>query len=335
VLHGVWRPETCGGSFYLWAEHLDEDRAFSLNAEELHERVALLQGQPEPISLLLPTVDGRALTSNEGAEEAVLAPVQIDALCMPPVDAMFQLLTLDPEERMGDDLRFWQIAARFTLELLARERYVPAINDKNVALWQPVLTGNDRNRFARMARSMPPVCRALLPQGAPPSGTTVLESFLQATVDSLCRQSLQRWEPSVPARVSQGNRAQAYIWLLSLTRPRDEPTTIKIDQRLRSSVKRWLEPLQIVANEAFKTVLNELGQNRSTIEAMHAVKPESPLDGSAIMALTGLKPSPAIGQIKTYLLNLVLDDELAADDAAGAEQRMRAFMHAQGIGSPH
>lgn len=71
------------------------------------------------------------------------------------------------------------------------------------------------------------------------------------------------------------------------------------------------------------------------IEAMHAVKPESPLDGSAIMALTGLKPGPAIGQIKTYLLNLVLDDELAADDAIGAEQRMRAFMHAQRIDSPH
>jgi poly(A) polymerase len=71
------------------------------------------------------------------------------------------------------------------------------------------------------------------------------------------------------------------------------------------------------------------------IEDMHAVKPESPLDGSAIMALTGLKPGPAIGQIKTYLLNLVLDDELAADDAAGAEQRMRAFMAEQGIDSPH
>jgi poly(A) polymerase len=71
------------------------------------------------------------------------------------------------------------------------------------------------------------------------------------------------------------------------------------------------------------------------IEDMHAVKPESPLDGSAIMALTGLKPGPAIGQIKTYLLTLVLDDELAADDAAGAEQRMRAFMAEQGIDSPH
>ena len=70
------------------------------------------------------------------------------------------------------------------------------------------------------------------------------------------------------------------------------------------------------------------------IAEMHEVKPESPLDGEAIMALTGIKPGPAIGQIKTYLLNLVLDGELAADDAAGAELRMRAFMAAHGIESP-
>jgi len=168
---------------------------------------------------------------------------------------MFHLLTLDPEDQMGDDLRFWQIAARFTLELLARERYVPNIDDKNVATWQPVLTGDDRGRFVRLARAMPPVCRAMLPHGSPPSATTVLDSFLQATIDALCRQSLQRWEPSVPPRVSQGNRAQAYIWLLSLARPRSEeqPTTIKLDQRLRGSIKRWLQPLQVVAHEAFKT----------------------------------------------------------------------------------
>ena len=186
-------------------------------------------------------------------DEVVLSPVEVEAIALAPVDAMFHLLTFDPEEKMGDDLRFWQIAARFTLELLARERYVPAINDKNVALWQTVLAGEDRSRFVRMARSMPPVCRALLPQGAPPSGTTVLESFLQATLDGLCRQSVQRWEPSVPARVSHGNRALAYMWLLSLTRPRDEPSPIKLDQRLRSAARRWLEPLQIVANEAFRT----------------------------------------------------------------------------------
>ena len=72
---------------------------------------------------------------------------------------------------------------------------------------------------------------------------------------------------------------------------------------------------------------------RHAIAEMHEVKPESPLDGEAIMALTGIKPGPAIGQIKTYLLNLVLDGELAAGDAAGAEVRMRAFMTEHGIES--
>ncbi|HEX8919227.1 MAG TPA: DEAD/DEAH box helicase, partial [Chloroflexota bacterium] len=168
---------------------------------------------------------------------------------------MFHLLTLDPEEQMGDDLRFWQIIARFTLELLARERFVPTIDDRNGTSWQPVLTGDDRNRFVRLARAMPPVCRALLPYGSPPAATTILDSFLNATIEALCRQSLQRWEPSVPARLNHGNRAQAYIWLLTLARPREEeqPSTIKIDQRLRGAVKRWLQPLQVVANEAFKT----------------------------------------------------------------------------------
>ncbi|GAC1466504.1 MAG: DEAD/DEAH box helicase [Chloroflexota bacterium] len=253
MLHGVWRPEAGSGSFLLWAERLDENERLSLTAEDLQQRLPLVQGQAETISLLLPSVDGRALRSSESAEDAMLTPVPIDALAVSPVDTMFHLLTLDPEEQMGDDLRFWQIIARFTLELLARERYVPAVNDRSVSIWQPVLTGDDRVRFTRLARAMPPVCRALLPSGAPPSGATVLESFLESTVDALCRQSLQRWEPSVPPRVSQGNRAQAYIWLLTLARSRSDPTSAKVDQRLRGAMKRWLQPLQVVANEAFRT----------------------------------------------------------------------------------
>ncbi|HZU11936.1 MAG TPA: DEAD/DEAH box helicase [Chloroflexota bacterium] len=255
MLHGLWRPEPNGGSLFLWAERLDDDNERILNADELRERFPLLQGEAASVSLLMPAVDGRPLSSSDSSEDAILTPFEVSGLKLPAVDAMFHLLTLSPDENMGDDLRFWQITARFTLEMLARERYVPAINDHNVALWQPVLTGDDRQRFARLARAMPPVCRALMPHGSPPSGTTILDSFVRTTIDALCRQSLARWEPSVPPRISQGNRAQAYIWLLSLARPRDEetPTTIKIDQRLRGAVRKWLEPLQVVANEAFRT----------------------------------------------------------------------------------
>ena len=72
-------------------------------------------------------------------------------------------------------------------------------------------------------------------------------------------------------------------------------------------------------------------RSRQAIAEMHEVKPESPLDGLAIMALTGLKPGPAIGKIKNYLLNLVIDGDLAPDDTAEAERRMRAYMAEQGI----
>jgi SNF2 family DNA or RNA helicase len=232
---------------------LDDDLALSVNADDLRARFPLAQGPTESISLLLPTHEGRPLRSSEGSEDAELSPVQIEAISLSPVDSMFHLLTLDPEERMGDDLRFWQVAARFTLELLARERYVPALDEKNSAIWQPVLTGDDRGRFVRLARAMPPVCRAFASNGSAPSGADVLENFLQCTVDALCRQSLAHWEPSIPARVSQGNRAQAYIWLLSLARSRSDPTSGKADQRLRGAMKKWLLPLQVVANEAFKT----------------------------------------------------------------------------------
>jgi hypothetical protein len=237
----------------LWAERLDDEEELSLSADDLRKYFPLTPGPVEALTLLLPSLDGRPLRSSESAEEAVLAPFPVHVLSLPPVDAMFNLLTLDPEEQMGDDLRFWQMTARFTLELLARERYVPAVDEKGLSIWQPVLTGDDRNRFARFARAMPPVCRAFEPNRTSPSGATILDSFLQVTIDALCRQSLARWEPSVPARVSQGNRAQAYILLLSLARSRADPTSSKPDQRLRGALKKWLQPLQVVAVEAFKT----------------------------------------------------------------------------------
>lgn len=77
-----------------------------------------------------------------------------------------------------------------------------------------------------------------------------------------------------------------------------------------------------------------IDRTHKAIEELHTVKPESPLDGDAIMALTGLKPGPAIGQIKAYLLNLVLDDELAPDDTVEAERRMWAYMAEHGISAP-
>jgi poly(A) polymerase len=56
------------------------------------------------------------------------------------------------------------------------------------------------------------------------------------------------------------------------------------------------------------------------------VKPRSPLDGDELMALMQGEPGPWIGRVKQYLLNLVIDGELAEDDKTWAADLAKAFL---------
>jgi len=63
------------------------------------------------------------------------------------------------------------------------------------------------------------------------------------------------------------------------------------------------------------------------VEAQAEVaKIKSPLDGVALMALFDRPPGPWIRPLKDYLLNLVLDGQLAQDDVATATDLARAWM---------
>ncbi len=57
----------------------------------------------------------------------------------------------------------------------------------------------------------------------------------------------------------------------------------------------------------------------------------SPLNGDEIMAIFGGTPGRWIGQVKDYLLGLVLDGELGKDDKDSAERFARQFLEEQGI----
>ncbi|HKP51689.1 MAG TPA: HD domain-containing protein [Chloroflexia bacterium] len=60
----------------------------------------------------------------------------------------------------------------------------------------------------------------------------------------------------------------------------------------------------------------------------------SPLNGDELMAIFGGKPGRWIGQVKDYLLGLVLDGELGKEDKEGAELLARQFLAEQGISTP-
>lgn len=55
----------------------------------------------------------------------------------------------------------------------------------------------------------------------------------------------------------------------------------------------------------------------------------SPLDGDEIMQLFKLRPSRAIGKIKNYLTNLVVDGRIDKDDKEGAREKAKEYIKTQ------
>ena len=105
-------------------------------------------------------------------------------------------------QRVGDDLVYWGLVAKFALELLGRQRFLPGMRAEAggyVASWMPYLDDPaDQARFGALTRTMPPVCRSVLRerQGAAheeaPSPYTVLSSFIQYLVDDAVRSWAQQ-----------------------------------------------------------------------------------------------------------------------------------------------
>src|SRR5204863_6816899 len=125
-----------------------------------------------------------------------------DAVCLSPAEAVRSLLSLagegPPGVEMGDDVRFWTIAARLSLEKLYRQRLLPFLErsgDGYIAGWRPLLDQDrDRVRLEALSRSMPPACRALAwtSAGAPPEygAAALLDGFVAAAADSLAREAI-------------------------------------------------------------------------------------------------------------------------------------------------
>ena len=106
-------------------------------------------------------------------EVASIEPWRIEGLSVPMAQLLPLLITLPLAQRgirtvnrLGNDLLYWGAVAKFALELLARQRFLPGLVGENGsmrAVWLPVIDGAEDNaRFDAYAHVMPPACRALL-----------------------------------------------------------------------------------------------------------------------------------------------------------------------------
>ncbi len=290
ILHGTWvsaPDDKTEAAFVVWAERAAQSSAPSAQRARVqrHPAAATTIEIAELLKLHAPRTDWRKAqrvtavaylpTQNdtpilpgwlrpglegepdgEGAPE--LRPWRIEGLGM-PLSMCLELLIVLPVQnhqvlashRVGADLRYWGVAAKFGLELLARQRYLPGLrsNDEAArAVWLPVLDHpEDETRFEALVRAMPPACRAILREvgnvslADVPQARLVLQGFLDHLVDGAIRQwaAEAKAEPlrGAPAKRSESSDV-ARAWWEALRAPAAQ---LKLPVGRQNAVQRFYQ----------------------------------------------------------------------------------------------
>jgi len=224
ILHGNWNEQN--ETFLVWGEtwrrfaaeenySTDEvqDHPFATEPEELLAEVrslVTLQKVKETRSQVvsLPTYHkdtGEAIPQHSAANlsEALLSlqPWRVEAVSLSPL-AAFELLQNLPlgeaiasESFVGTDLKFWSHIARWSLDLLARGKFLPQIyrteTGDAIARWQPLLDSQiDRDRLLQFSQQMPIVCRSYgknKNEANLAAAIPLLRNFLASIIDAQVR----------------------------------------------------------------------------------------------------------------------------------------------------
>ena len=292
VLHGTWITDQHGqadGRFFVWAER-DAGRLarrerprrvgrhpYAATAIEIAEllathvpetdwrreeratRVALLPSSPYS-----PIVPSWLRDDDELHDEPTdLAPWRVEGLGVPLLEMLDVLVALPMLEhqvagvhqRVAADLRFWGLVAKFALELLARQRFLPGMrSDMNAvrAEWRPLLdVAEDQARFDILARGMPPACRAVFRERAKmrASDAPLPRVLVQSFLDQLVDKAVRAWSPpdALQHRPSRAFRASrtvdvATAWRRALVESDDQLRVTSTRQReLTHFYQSWQE----------------------------------------------------------------------------------------------
>ncbi|MBE9162214.1 DEAD/DEAH box helicase [Tychonema sp. LEGE 06208] len=131
--------------------------------------IALPTKISESNATIMPQHSVAALEEPAQIAEIYLYPWQVKGYLLNPQAAFvfLQSLPLNSTEAdyfVGSDLRFWSHLARWSLDLLARCKFLPALERQSdgsaIAKWQPLLdSSTDILRLATFSKQMPTACR--------------------------------------------------------------------------------------------------------------------------------------------------------------------------------
>jgi SNF2 family DNA or RNA helicase len=169
---------------------------------------------------------------------------------------------LHPGLLVGQTLAFWSAALRFAAGLVARQQFLPGIEEEpGRARWEPVLSAPDAQRLGQLAKAMPAACRALggTPEAAPDTpATAVLSAFLGEMVDHLVRSAhATELSPAAPRRKAR-KQAPAFdsvhdAWAHALRSAEGE---LHADagqvRQLADQVRQWRRPITVSTATPFR-----------------------------------------------------------------------------------
>jgi len=141
----------------------------NLSIQRQVRAIALPTQISESNANLMPQHSAAALEEPAQTEDIYLYPWQVEGFCLNPQAAFVFLQSLplnstEPDSFVGSDLRFWSHVARWSLDLLARCKFLPGLEKQSdgsaIAKWQPLLdSSTDTLRLATFVKQMPTACR--------------------------------------------------------------------------------------------------------------------------------------------------------------------------------
>jgi SNF2 family DNA or RNA helicase len=140
---------------------------------------------------LMPQHSAAALSESVKTEDIYLYPWQVEGFCLNPQAAFVFLQSLplnstEPDSFVGSDLRFWSHIARWSLDLLARCKFLPGLEKQSdgsaIAKWQPLLdSSTDTLRLATFVKQMPTACRTYQSKEEGSSATSTVQDVTDVT----------------------------------------------------------------------------------------------------------------------------------------------------------
>ena len=285
ILHGSWCM-TSKGCFFLWGETWRRVPSESFSSEQifpypfaLNDTELLTQPLLKNMGLsnilsqqiiALPTDISESgdltpiYSATTNIPKSYLYPWQITGISLNPKQA-FQFLQSLPlntvitsDSDLGEDLRFWSHIARWSLDLLARSKFLPGLIKQSdqtiISQWQPLLdSAIDQTRLLRFAQQMPRVCRVYqelivgdsLAINLPLSAQDIIINFLSVMIDQQVK--------NIAKEVDQKAILSLPIWQKWLQSLGEQENTINAElteiESLETALKNWTAPLQYSLSE--------------------------------------------------------------------------------------